>query len=183
MERLFGDQYCHSLLLYLDDIIVFSSSVEDHVSRLDLVLDRLHKEGLKAKLEKCCFFRKEVQYLGHVITRDGVSTDPSKVSAICNWPRPTNVSELRSFLGFASYYRRFVEGFLKVAAPLHRLVAELAGTKTRKGHGPRLEGVWTDACEEGFQELKNRFVNAPTLAFANFTLPFILEVDASHVGL
>lgn len=183
MERLFGDQHCQSLLLYLDDIIVFSSSVDDHVSRLDLVLNRLHKEGLKAKLEKCCFFRKEVQYLGHVISREGVSTDPTKVSAVSNWPHPNNVSDLRSFLGFASYYRRFVPGFSTLAAPLHRLVAELSGTKTRKGQGPRLDGAWTDACKKSFQELKDRFVNAPILAFANFSLPFILEVDASHIGL
>ena len=84
MERLFGDQHCQSLLLYLDDIIVFSSNVDHHVDRLDLVLTRLQREGLKAKLEKCCFFRKEVQYLGHVISRDGVATDPSKVAAVHN---------------------------------------------------------------------------------------------------
>uniref|UniRef100_A0A8C7XG91 ribonuclease H n=1 Tax=Oryzias sinensis TaxID=183150 RepID=A0A8C7XG91_9TELE len=129
MERMFGAEHCQSLLLYLDDIIVFSSSLEDHLNRLDRVLGRLHREGLKVKLEKCCFFRKEVNYLGHLVSREGVSTDPSKVSAVANWPHPTTVSELRSFLGFASYYRRFVEGFSKLAAPLHRLVAELAGRR------------------------------------------------------
>lgn len=183
MERMFGAQHCQSLLLYLDDIIVFSSSVEDHINRLDLVLSRLRKEGLKAKLEKCCFFKKEVQYLGHLVSREGVSTDPAKVSAVAKWPRPTTVSELRSFLGFAGYYRRFVEGFSKLAAPLNRLGAELGGTKTRKGQGPRLDGVWTDVCENSFQDLKQRLVSAPTLAFADFNLPFILEVDASHIGL
>lgn len=183
MERMFGAQHCQSLLLYLDDIIVFASSVESQLSRLDLVLTRLQKEGLKVKLEKCRFFKKEVQYLGHLVSREGVSTDPAKVSAVANWPPPTNVSELRSFLGFTSYYRRFVEGFSKLAAPLHRLVAELTETRTRKGQGPRLDGAWTDACEQSFQELKARLVSAPTLAFANFNLPFLLEVDASHIGL
>ncbi|XP_062404413.1 uncharacterized protein LOC134094507 [Sardina pilchardus] len=183
MERMFGAQHCQSLLLYLDDIIVFSSSVEEHVHRLDLVLSRLLKEGLKAKLEKCCFFQKEVQYLGHLVSRHGVSTDPAKVSAVAKWPRPTTVSELRSFLGFAGYYRRFVEGFSKLASPLNRLGAELADTKTRKGKGPRLDKAWTDACETSFQALKQRLVSAPTLAFADFNLPFILEVDASHTGL
>ncbi|XP_041913004.1 uncharacterized mitochondrial protein AtMg00860-like [Alosa sapidissima] len=143
---------------------------------MDLVLSHLQKEGLKAKLEKCCFFQNEVQYLGHLVSREGVSTDPAKVSAVAKWPRPTTVSELRSFLGFAGYYRRFVEGFSKLAAPLNRLVAELAGTKTRKGQGPRLDGVWTDASETSFQALKQRLVSAPTLAFADFNLPFILEV-------
>lgn len=183
MERMFGAQHCQSLLLYLDDIIVFSSSVDEQVDRLELVLSRLQQEGLKAKLEKCCFFRKEVQYLGHRISQEGVSTDPNKIAAVANWPPPTNVSELRSFLGFASYYRRFVNGFSKLAAPLHRLVADLAGTKSRRGRGTLLQEAWSEQCENSFQDLKARLVGSPTLAFANFSLPFILEVDASHNGL
>lgn len=180
---MFGAQHGQSLLLYLNDIIVFTSSVEDQVSRLDRVLSRLQQEGLKVKLEKCCFFKKEVQYLGHLISRDGVSTDAGKVAAVANWPQPANVSELRSFLGFASYYRRFVDGFSRLAAPLHRLVPELAGTKTRKGRGPPLAEAWRSACESSFQELKEKLIHAPTLAFAVFSRPFILEVDASHTGL
>ncbi|XP_076848812.1 uncharacterized protein LOC143496528 [Brachyhypopomus gauderio] len=183
MERMFGDQNCQSLLLYLDDIIVFSSDLDQHLSRLELVLNRLGQAGLKAKLEKCCFFRRQVRYLGHLVSDKGVSTDPEKVSAVANWPRPTSVSELRSFLGFASYYRRFIQGFSKMAAPLHRLVAEVGGTKIRKGHGPRLLDLWVEQCETSFQTLKRKLVDAPTLAFANFSLPFILEVDASHQGL
>lgn len=116
MERIFGDQHCQSLLLYLDDVIVFFSKVEEHVSCLDVVLGRLQQEGFKAKLEKYSFFQSEVSYLGHVVSRDGVSTDPNKIEAVSKWPQPNHVSELRSFLGFASYYRRF-EGFAKLAAP------------------------------------------------------------------
>lgn len=183
MERIFGAQHCQSLLLYLDDVIVFSSSVDEHLSRLDAALSRLQHEGLKVKLEKCSFFQKEVQYLGHLISQDGVSTDPSKIAAVGDWPHPTNVTELRSFLGFASYYRRFVEGFAKLAAPLHRLAAELAGTKKRKVQSRGLRAGWTEGCEESFQKLKACLVSAPTLAFADFSLPFILEVDASHSGL
>ncbi|KAL7841777.1 hypothetical protein SRHO_G00254680 [Serrasalmus rhombeus] len=183
MERMFGDQNCQSLLLYLDDIIIFSSDVDQHVSRLDLVLSRLKCEGLKAKLEKCCFFQHQVRYLGHLVSKDGVSTDPDKVVAVSNWPRPTVVSELRSFLGFASYYRRFIQGFSKMARPLHRLVAEVGGIKTRKNSRSLLADKWSVECESSFQELKSKLVNAPTLAFANFSLPFILEVDASHQGL
>ncbi|CAI5643241.1 unnamed protein product [Oreochromis niloticus] len=183
MERIFGDQHCQSLLLYLDDVIVFSSTVEEHVSRLDVVLGRLQQEGLKAKLEKCSFFQSEVSYLGHVVSRDGVSTDPNKIEAVSKWPRPNHVSELHSFLGFASYYRRFVEGFAKLAAPLHRLVAELTGTKSRKPAIQVLSAAWTDECEKSFEGLKRRLVSAPVLAYANFSLPFILEVDASYQGL
>ena len=183
MQRIFGDKQCESLLLYLDDIVVFSSTVEQHLERLRVVLDRLKNEGLKAKLSKCSFFQKEVHYLGHVISRDGVSTEPGKVEAVTNWPMPKTVSELRSFLGFASYYRRFVEGFAKLAAPLHKAVAEFGSTKTGKKSKHGVIEQWTDECEQGFKALKARLTTAPVLAYADFTLPFILEVDASHGGL
>lgn len=183
MQRMFGDQQGQSLLLYLDDIIVFSSSVQQHLQRLEVVLDRLQRESLKVKLEKCKFFQREVGYLGHVISREGVSTDPAKVEAVAKWQRPCNVSELRSFLGFASYYRRFVEGFAKLAGPLHQLVAKAAGTKSKKGSGQALGAAWTPQCEDSFEALKSRLVSAPVLAYADFSRPFILEIDASHSGL
>lgn len=183
MQRMFGDQQGQSLLLYLDDIVVYSSSVEQHLQRLEMVLGRLQKEGLKAKLEKCAFFQQEVGYLGHVISSQGVSTDPKKIEAVANWQRPSHVSELRSFLGFASYYRRFVEGFAKLAGPLHQLVAELAGTKSRKGSGQALGAAWTSQCEESFEALKSKLVSAPVLTYADFSCPFILEIDASYSGL
>lgn len=183
MQRMFGDQQCQSVLLYLDDIVIFSSTIQQHLERLEMVLMRLQCEGLKAKLEKCAFFKPEVCYLGHVISSQGVATDPRKVEAVANWHRPTNVSELRSFLGFASYYRRFVEGFAKLAAPLHRVVAELVGGKSRKVSGRTLSEAWSEECEQSFEGLKHRLVSAPVLAYADFTRPFILEVDASHAGL
>ena len=183
MQRMFGDQQCQSLLLYLDDIVVYSSSVTQHLQRLEVVLSRLHKEGLKAKLEKCAFFRQQVGYLGHVISNKGVSTDPGKIEAVAKWQRPCHISELRSFLGFASYYRRFVEGFAKLASPLHKLVAALSGTKLKRGSRQAIDSAWTAQCEESFEALKARLVSAPLLAYADFSLPFILEIDASHCGL
>ena len=132
MQRIFGDQQCQSLLLYLDDIVVFSSIFQQHLVRLEVVLQRLQYEGLKAKLSNCSFFQHEVRYLGHIISAKGVSTDPGKVEAVASWQPPTTILELRSFLGFASYYQRFVEGFAKLAAPLHRLVAELVASKSRR---------------------------------------------------
>ena len=182
MERMFGDQRHQSLLLYLDDVVVFSTTVDEHVQCLAMVLGRLQQEGLKAKLEKCCFLKKEVNYLGHVISSSGVSTDPGKVAAVSNWARPTNVSELRSFLGFASYYRRFVEGFAKLAAPLHHLVAQLTGVNKRSRVGNLVEN-WTEACERGFQDLKARLVTAPTLAYANFALPLSWTLTPATVDL
>ncbi|KAL1277560.1 hypothetical protein QQF64_024233 [Cirrhinus molitorella] len=105
MERLFGDQRHQSLLLYLDNIVVFSSSVAQHLERLEVVLGQLKWEGLKAKLEKCVFFKQQVKYLGHVVSSQGVATDPGKVEVVANWACPGSVTELRSFIGFALYYR------------------------------------------------------------------------------
>ncbi|XP_076847994.1 uncharacterized protein LOC143493459 [Brachyhypopomus gauderio] len=183
MQRMFGDQQCQSVLLYLDDIVIFSSTVAQHLQRLEMVLTRLQAEGLKAKLGKCAFFKPEVCYLGHVISQQGVSTEPGKVEAVSKWRRPTNVSELRSFLGFASYYRRFVEGFAKWAAPLHRLVAALSGSRSRRAVGQPFQEAWSEECEASFEGLKNKLVTAPVLAYADFSRPFILEVDASYSGL
>lgn len=182
MQRIFGDQQCQSLLLYLDDIVVFSSTFPQHLERLEVVLQRLQQEGLKAKLSKCLFFQQEVSYLGHVISANGVSTDPGKVEVVANWRPPTTIVELRSFLGFASYYRRFVEGFAKLAAPLHRLVAELGGSKSKRSEH-RVVEKWTGEHQQSFEALKSRLTTAPVLAYADFSLHFILEVDASHGGL
>lgn len=184
MERIFGDQQYQSLLLYLDDIVVFSSSVSQHLERLEVVFRCLERENLKVKLEKCAFFQPEVKYLGHVISSQGVATDPCKIEVVTQWPRPSTVKELRSFLGFASYYRRFVDGFAKLAAPLHRLVGELTGSKHRPGQREEVfSSAWSRECQDRFEELKSRLTTAPVLAYADFTKPFVLEVDASHGGL
>ena len=183
MQRIFGDQQGQSLLLYIDDIVVFSSTVQQHLQRLEVVLARLQQEGLKAKLSKCAFFQPEVRYLGHVISANGIATDPSKIDAVAKWQPPQTVSELRSFLGFASYYRRFVEGFAKLAAPLHRLIAELGGHKLKRRSPQLAIANWTEGCRASFEGLKTKLTTAPVLAYANFSQPFILEVDASHGGL
>lgn len=103
VQRMLGDQQCQSLLLYLDNNIVFSGSVPQHVEHLEVFLARLQREGLKVKLEKCSFFQRQVKYLGHLISDKGVATDPAKTEAVAKCSRPTTVSELHSFLGFASY--------------------------------------------------------------------------------
>lgn len=184
MERLFGDCRHQSVLLYLDDVIVFSSSVQQHLERLEEIFSRLDKEGLKVKLSKCQFFQRQVKYLGHVVSAEGVSTDPDKIAAVRDWKTPSNLAELRSFLGFASYYRRFIAGFSRMAAPLHRLVSTLLppGRKGRTPPKPLLDS-WDLECERSFHQLKAALVSAPVLAFADFQKPFTLEVDASYGGL
>ena len=185
MERIFGDQSFQSLLLYLDDIVIFSTSFNQHLQRLEMVLSRLQQHNLKLKMSKCHFFQQEVKYLGHVISSAGVATDPEKTKAVAEWKHPSTVTDLRSFLGFCSYYRRFVEGFAKHAAPLHRLVGELEGgpKKPRSRVSAKLEGHWSEDCEQAFQTLKNKLITAPVLGYADFKRPFILETDASHQGL
>ena len=183
MERIFGDQSFQTLLLYLDDVVVYASTFEQHLQRLELVFGRLRAHNLKLKLAKCQFFAREVRYLGHIISARGVATDPEKTRAVAEWPRPRTAKDLRSFLGFASYYRRFVPQFATYAGPLHQAVAAASGPKRAPDSGRDLGALWSDACEAGFRALKERLVSAPVLAYADFGKPFCLDIDASFTGL
>ena len=111
MTTVLGDENYSSLLIYLDDRLVFSQTYEEMLQRLDMVFTRLTEHGLRENPNKCQFFRKEVKYLGHVVSAEGVATDPDNISAIVNWDTPTTANELQSFMGLAGYYRRFVPGF------------------------------------------------------------------------
>ena len=142
---------------------------EEH---LWIALRILKQNQLYAKFTKCEFWLEKVHFLGHVVSKEGISVDPAKIEAVSKWPAPKNVTEVRSFLGLAGYYRRFVEGFAKIAAPLTAL--------TRKGK----KYEWTAKCEEHFQELKSKLTSAPIL-----TIPiveegnFVIYSDASKIGL
>ncbi len=184
MERMFGDCRYQSVLLYLDDLIVFSSSVQQHLKRLEEVFSRLQKQRLKIKMSKCHFFQTQVKYLGHVVSTEGVSTDPDKVAAVRDWRTPSNLAELRSFHGFSSYYRRFIAGFAQMAAPLHQVVAQL-NVAGKRGKTPRkpLGSYWNEECGDYFLQLKQALISAPVLAYADFQKSFVLEIDASHSGL
>lgn len=154
-------------MAYLDDLIIMSSTCEDHLANLDGVLHRLGEAGLKVRPEKCKLMRKEVAFLGHIISGQGIRTDPEKTDAIKTWPTPLSVKEVRAFLGLAGYYRRFVKGFSKLAAPLHKLADKSEGFK------------WTTECDHAFSELKAKLVSAPILAFPLPEGEFILDTDAS----
>ena len=156
---------------YLDDIIVTGETFSEHLVNLRLVLLRLRDAGLRLKSRKCYFAMKEVEYLGYRVSESGISADPVKVRAVNDFPRPRDLKRVRSFLGLASYYRRFIPEFSKIAAPLYCL--------TRKD----APFIWTDACEKAFVELKTLLTNAPILAFPNFSRDFHLETDASGLGL
>ena len=119
------------LLVYLDDLLVCSKTFEGHLEHVDRLLQRIIQTGLKLRMDKCQFLRREVTHLGHTISAEGVSCEAGKVEAVRNWPVPTTTTALRSFLGFASYYRRFIHRFSKMAGPLHDLVAE-GGKQSKK---------------------------------------------------
>jgi hypothetical protein len=171
MNRVFHEYLDSFVIVFIDDILVYSKSQEEHEEHLRIVLQILRDRKLFAKLKKCEFWMDRVVFLGHVISRDGITVDPSKIEAVVNWVRPTNVSEVRSFLGLAGYYRRFVEGFSCIATPLTRL--------TRKN----AKFEWTNECERSFQELKERLVSAPVLTIPSSSSGFVIYSDASHKGL
>ena len=171
MNRVFKPHLDQFVIVFIDDILIYSRSQEEHDSHLRIVLQTLREKELYAKFSKCEFWLEKVSFLGHVVTKDGVSVDPSKIEAITNWERPTSVTEIRSFLGLAGYYRRFVEGFSRLATPLTRL--------TQKN----VKFEWSDECEKSFQDLKARLVSAPILTLPSESGGFVIYSDASKKGL
>jgi len=158
-------------LVYLDDILVFSKTFEEHCDRLSTIFDRLERYTLKLKPTKCHLFQRKVKFLGHVVSEAGIECDPDKVAAIATWPTPTNVSEVRTFCGLASYYRTFVQDFAKLAKPLHNLTQKNATF------------VWNQECEEAFQALKERLISAPILVPPRDEGQYVLDTDASDTAL
>uniref|UniRef100_A0A5S6QK48 RNA-directed DNA polymerase n=1 Tax=Trichuris muris TaxID=70415 RepID=A0A5S6QK48_TRIMR len=171
MEKVLEGLQWRTCLVYLDDIIVFARTPIEQMQRLDEVLNRLQKAGLKLKPSKCKIMTTEVVFLGHTISANGIATDASKCAAVERWHPPRCLNELRQFLGLASYYRKFVKNFATIAAPLHRLL--------RKDS----KWVWNQDCEQAFQQLKRNLLSAPVLRLPDFTKTFILDVDASGEGL
>lgn len=171
MDKVMAGLQWEILLIYLDDVIVFGKTVEEEIRRLRVVFERLRKAGLKLKPSKCSLFQRSVKYLGHIVSAEGVATDPEKVSAVADWPVPKCVKEVRSFIGLASYYRKFIQGFAEIASPLHELTS-----KSR-------EFLWTDKCQRAFEELKQRLQSSPILAYPLAIGDYVLDTDASGDGI
>ena len=180
MQATMSDFMFQFLLVYLDDLLVFSNTFKEHLQSLDRLLGRIVSSGLKLRMDKCKFLRQQVNYLGHTISPEGVSCEEGKVETVTEWPTPTNVKDLRSFLGFASYYRRFIKDFARIAGPLHDLVTM---TNSSKKKAADISDKWDQGHQEAFNTLKQAMTTAPVLGFADFNKPFILETDASHEGL
>ena len=171
MNRIFSPFLDQFVIVFIDDILIYSPTREEHAQHLQIVLQTLRDHQLYAKYSKCEFWLPEVKFLGHVVSGDGVAVDSSKIEAVMDWQTPKNVFEVRSFLGLAGYYRRFVLDFSRLALPMTRL--------TRKG----IKFTWDEACEQAFQQLKTRLTTAPVLVIPTRELGYAVYCDASHDGL
>ena len=159
------------VVIFLDDILIYSCDEKQHEENLRQVLQKLRENQLFGSLSKCAFYRPEIHYLGHVISSDGVSIDPSNIRAIMDWPTPTSVIEVRSFMGLARYYQRFIVGFSRLAHPITSLQKK----------GKKLK--WIEKCDRAFQELKRALTSAPILVVPDPTADFVVCTDASLDGI
>ena len=168
MECVLAGLSVEQCLIYLDDVIVFSHSFDEHLVRLENVFNKISNAGLTLKLEKCHFVKEEVKYLGHLVGSYGIKPDSEKLACILTYPTPADLKQLRQFLGFSGYYRRFIKNYARIAAPLYQLMK-----KTAKRFN------WTTDCDQAFKELKNLLCSPPILSYPCFQLPFVLSTDAS----
>jgi hypothetical protein len=152
MKSVFMPELDQFVMVFIDDILVYSKSMEEHEEHLQIVLQRLWEHQLYAKFSKCEFWIKEVPFLGHVVSPEGIAVDPGKVKEVLEWKPPTTVSEVRRFLGLVGYYRRFILNFSKIAKPITELL--------KKGN----KYVWSEACDESFKHLKKLLTTSPVLA-------------------
>ncbi|CDH61294.1 retrotransposon ty3-gypsy subclass [Lichtheimia corymbifera JMRC:FSU:9682] len=175
MNRVLGDCIDHFVLVYLDDILIYSKSMDDHVRHVRVVLDKLREAKLYANMSKCHFGQKEVEFLGFRVSGDGTRPAEGKLAAIQGWKVPTNVQEVRQFIGLAQHYRRFIPCFASIATPL---------TDLTKGSGPKRRAItWNDACQTSFEMIKAKLMSAPVLQAPDTSKPYRVECDASDVGV
>ncbi|KAA0058337.1 DNA/RNA polymerases superfamily protein [Cucumis melo var. makuwa] len=171
MNRIFHQYLVQFVIMFIDDILVYSIDREAHEEHLRIVLKTLRDKQLYAKFSKCEFWLEQIVFFGHVVSTKGVSVDPQKVEAVVNWDRPTSATEVRSFLGLAGYYRRFIQYFSRLALPLTAL--------TRKN----AKFEWSDKCKQSCEEFKKRLVTAPILALPVTGKDYVIYCDASRLGL
>jgi ribonuclease HI len=171
MNSVFMPKLDKFVVVFIDDILVYSRNEEEHVGHLHVVLQRLREHRLYAKLSKCDFWLKEIKFLGHTISQDGIVVDPAKVQEVMNWKPPTTVRQIHSFLGLAGYYRRFIPYFSRIVKPMTELLKK----------GAKFE--WGEKCEDAFHTLRQHLTTASVLAQPNNNKPFDVYCDASSTGL
>src|SRR5438876_1542458 len=199
MQVILGDLFYTKAPVYIDDIIIHSKTFEDHIRDIEEVFQKLRKAKLKLGPEKCHFGFKEIKFLGHIIGKDGIKTDPAKIEKVKNYPRPVNLTQLRGFLGLAKYYRKFIKDFAKIAKPLNDLTKgeksepleirngiKMKRKKTEKQKNTedkKFMNDWEEKQEKAFNLLKERLITTPILVYPDFTKEFILYTDASKIAL
>lgn len=185
MEKVLKQLLHEECMVYIDDVVIFSTDFKTHLERLTRVFNRLRQHNLKLKAKKCIFARSKITYLGHQVSADGIAKDPEKTKSVDSWETPKNVKELRRFLGFTGYFRRFIPDYSLKAKPLTDLLKGYSNKRSKKRQNQRLQEelwIWGSEQEEAFNILKSELKSDIQLAYADFKLPFILEVDASRDG-
>jgi hypothetical protein len=170
MNHVFHPFLHHFVLVFFDDILIYSKTWQAHLTHVDQVLHLLSKHKLFLKQSKCAFGISEVEYLGHIVGKDGVRVDPKKIEAMQNWPHPKTLKSMHGFLGLMGYYHKFVQNYGKIVAPLTTLLKNNAFS-------------WTPTTDQSFQALKEAMCTTPVLALPDFTKTFVLECDASGRGI
>ncbi|KAG7583880.1 Ribonuclease H-like superfamily [Arabidopsis suecica] len=171
MNSVFREFLDEFVIIFIDDILVYSKDWKTHQNHLSAVLERLREQKLFTKLSKCSFWQRSIGFLGHIVSEQGVSVDPEKIKSIRDWPRPKNATEIISFLGLAGYYRRSVKGFASMSQPMTRLT------------GKDTKFQWSEECEKSFSELKAMLTSAPVLVLPEEGEPYMVYTDASITGL
>jgi hypothetical protein len=171
MNSVFMPELDKFVVVFIDDILIYSKNEEEHAQHLRIVLTRLREHQLYAKFSKCAFWLEEIQFLGHVLSAEGIAVDPSKVKDILEWKPPTTVHQVRSFLGLAGYYHRFIPDFSKLVKPITSLLKN------------EIKFNWSSECNEAFEKLKVLLTTAPVLAQPDIEKPFDVYCDASGSGL
>jgi hypothetical protein len=171
MNKVFMEELDRFVVVFIDDILIYSETTEEHEEHLRIMLERLRQQKLYAKFSKCEFWKEKVAFLGHVLSAEGIVVDPSKVESLTKWEQSLNMTDVRSFLGMARYYRRFIENFSKIAKPMTELLK----------YNTKFE--WLEACEKTFQELKRRLTTAPVLTLPDIKMDFVVYCDSSRKGL
>lgn len=171
MDKLFGPEFDNKVFCFQDDIIIISSSFHEHISLLNRVYEKLKLANFTINMKKSLFCRNELKYLGYVVDKHGLHTDPSKINCILNYPTPTSPKEIKRFLGMCSWYRRFINNFSNISRPLNKLTSK------------KIKFEWSQEAEESFNQLKTALVSAPILKCPDFTLPFTIHTDASAYAI
>ena len=171
MNEILKDDLFKQVIIFLDDLLVYSETPAEHLEHLEKVFLKLRAAALKLKPKKCDLFQTQVNYLGRVLNKTGIRPNPKKLGAVRDWERPKTLTQVRSFTAFCNYYRKFVKSFAEVAKPLYRLTSK------------RVKFTWEKEREDALQLIKTRLLQAPILAFPNFRHPFVIDTDASETAL